>query len=149
MACIILSSKPSLGLTFPFMMQPRLLLNGGIPPKTWTVLNQDHDCTVCCKSVLGDCTLRPVCEFESSSRPRWFERVRCGHFIRRPSRRVIHIFVRARIVLIEPQFLKKFLHFSKHRIHPELTDDAREYIASSYASLRSKQVREREIVKAK
>lgn len=38
------------------------------------------------------------------------------------------------------QFLKKFLHYSKHRIHPELTEDAREHIASAYASLRSKQV---------
>ncbi|CAM9270709.1 unnamed protein product, partial [Ectocarpus sp. 4 AP-2014] len=37
------------------------------------------------------------------------------------------------------QFLKKFLHYSKHRIHPELTEDAREHIASAYASLRSKQ----------
>ncbi len=38
------------------------------------------------------------------------------------------------------QFLKKFLHYSKHRIHPELTEDAREHISSAYASLRSKQV---------
>lgn len=39
------------------------------------------------------------------------------------------------------QFLKKFLHYSKHRVHPELTESARGHIASSYASLRSKQVR--------
>ncbi|CAM9685703.1 unnamed protein product [Ectocarpus sp. 12 AP-2014] len=41
--------------------------------------------------------------------------------------------------LVCQKFLKKFLHYSKHRIHPELTEDAREHIASAYASLRSKQ----------
>lgn len=46
----------------------------------------------------------------------------------------------ARYCCIRVQFLKKFLHYSKHRIHPELTEGAREHIASAYASLRSKQV---------
>eukprot|EP00752_Nemacystus_decipiens_P011885 g10538.t1 len=41
--------------------------------------------------------------------------------------------------LVCQKFLKKFLHYSKHRIHPELTEDAREQISSAYASLRSKQ----------
>eukprot|EP00903_Cladosiphon_okamuranus_P019662 g18075.t1 len=41
--------------------------------------------------------------------------------------------------LVCQKFLKKFLHYSKHRIHPELTEDAREHISSAYASLRSKQ----------
>ncbi|CAM9104625.1 unnamed protein product [Discosporangium mesarthrocarpum] len=41
--------------------------------------------------------------------------------------------------LLCQKFLKKFLHYSKHRIHPELTEEAREHIASAYASLRSKQ----------
>ncbi|CAM9591386.1 unnamed protein product, partial [Scytosiphon promiscuus] len=41
--------------------------------------------------------------------------------------------------LVCQKFLKKFLHYSKHRIHPELTEEAREHIASAYASLRSKQ----------
>lgn len=41
--------------------------------------------------------------------------------------------------LVCQKFLKKFLHYSKHRVHPELTESARGHIASSYASLRSKQ----------
>ncbi|CAM9305987.1 unnamed protein product [Laminaria digitata] len=45
----------------------------------------------------------------------------------------------AREELVCQKFLKKFLHYSKHRVHPELTQEARENIASAYASLRSKQ----------
>eukprot|EP00904_Undaria_pinnatifida_P009364 jgi/Undpi1/5558/HiC_scaffold_2.g00835.m1 len=45
----------------------------------------------------------------------------------------------AREELVCQKFLKKFLHYSKHRVHPELTEEAREHIASAYASLRSKQ----------
>ena len=52
-------------------------------------------------------------------------------------------------VPILSQFLKKFLHYSKHRIHPELTEDAREHIANAYASLRSKQVWLKAIVRCR
>lgn len=35
------------------------------------------------------------------------------------------------------QFLKKYIHYAKHRIQPELTDEASEQIATTYAELRN------------
>ncbi|KAI9198885.1 hypothetical protein LWI28_023774 [Acer negundo] len=35
------------------------------------------------------------------------------------------------------KFLKKYIHYAKHRIQPELIDEASEYIATSYAELRN------------
>ncbi|KAF9684170.1 hypothetical protein SADUNF_Sadunf04G0089900 [Salix dunnii] len=35
------------------------------------------------------------------------------------------------------KFLKKYIHYAKHRIQPELTDEASEQIATAYAELRS------------
>ncbi|CAN8267326.1 unnamed protein product [Cochlearia groenlandica] len=35
------------------------------------------------------------------------------------------------------KFLKKYIHYSKHRIQPELTDEASERIAEAYADLRN------------
>ncbi|XP_020232933.1 DNA replication licensing factor MCM3 [Cajanus cajan] len=35
------------------------------------------------------------------------------------------------------KFLKKYIHYAKHRIQPELTDEASESIATAYAELRS------------
>ncbi|KAL5187823.1 DNA replication licensing factor MCM3 1 [Glycine soja] len=35
------------------------------------------------------------------------------------------------------KFLKKFIHYAKHRIQPELTDEASENIATAYAELRN------------
>jgi DNA replication licensing factor MCM3 len=37
------------------------------------------------------------------------------------------------------QFLKKFILYAKHRVHPKLTPNASEYLASAYAELRSKE----------
>ncbi|CAM9139800.1 unnamed protein product [Choristocarpus tenellus] len=52
---------------------------------------------------------------------------------------LLHIAREERDELLCQKFLKKYLHFSKTNIHPELTEGAREHIASAYASLRSKQ----------
>ncbi|KAG8634664.1 DNA replication licensing factor MCM3 isoform X1 [Manihot esculenta] len=35
------------------------------------------------------------------------------------------------------KFLKKYIHYAKHRIQPELSDEASEHIATAYAELRS------------
>lgn len=35
------------------------------------------------------------------------------------------------------KFLKKYIHYAKHRIQPDLTDEASEYIATAYAELRN------------
>ncbi|GLT68372.1 hypothetical protein SLA2020_406120 [Shorea laevis] len=35
------------------------------------------------------------------------------------------------------KFLKKYIHYAKHRFQPELTDEASEYIATAYAELRN------------
>ncbi|XP_016460822.1 DNA replication licensing factor MCM3 homolog 2 isoform X2 [Nicotiana tabacum] len=35
------------------------------------------------------------------------------------------------------QFLKTYIHYAKNRIHPELTDEASDHIATAYAELRS------------
>ncbi|KAJ0017359.1 hypothetical protein Pint_10011 [Pistacia integerrima] len=35
------------------------------------------------------------------------------------------------------KFLKKYIHYAKHRIQPELTDEASEHIATAYAELRN------------
>ncbi|KAI7740412.1 hypothetical protein M8C21_017573 [Ambrosia artemisiifolia] len=35
------------------------------------------------------------------------------------------------------KFLKKYIHYAKHRIQPDLTDEASEYIATAYANLRN------------
>eukprot|EP00978_Attheya_sp_CCMP212_P028745 scaffold100198_cov61-Attheya_sp.AAC.1 len=40
---------------------------------------------------------------------------------------------------LQHEFLRKFLHFAKARTSPTLTDAAREYIASRYAEMRSRQ----------
>ncbi|KAJ6926944.1 DNA replication licensing factor MCM3 [Populus alba x Populus x berolinensis] len=39
------------------------------------------------------------------------------------------------------KFLKKYIHYAKHRIQPELTDEASEQIATAYAELRSAVIR--------
>ena len=70
----------------------------------------------------------------SSRRLRWTFCVAVAHAANDCFRRL------APMDVVRFQFLKKFLHYSKHRIHPELTEDAREHISSAYASLRSKQV---------
>lgn len=41
--------------------------------------------------------------------------------------------------VLQHDFLRKFLHFAKTRMKPQLTDSAREYIASRYAEMRSRQ----------
>ena len=41
--------------------------------------------------------------------------------------------------VLQHDFLRKFLHFAKTRMKPSLTDSAREYIASRYAEMRSRQ----------
>ncbi|KAK2976476.1 hypothetical protein RJ640_020517 [Escallonia rubra] len=35
------------------------------------------------------------------------------------------------------KFLKKYIHYAKHRIQPDLTDEASDYIATAYAELRN------------
>ncbi|RDX77406.1 DNA replication licensing factor MCM3, partial [Mucuna pruriens] len=35
------------------------------------------------------------------------------------------------------KFLKKYIHYAKHRIQPDLTDEASENIATAYAELRN------------
>lgn len=40
--------------------------------------------------------------------------------------------------VLHSKFLKKFVHYVKEQPDPELSDDAREYMAAQYASLRSK-----------
>ena len=41
--------------------------------------------------------------------------------------------------ILQHDFLRKFLHFAKTRIKPELTDGAREFIANRYAEMRCRQ----------
>jgi len=41
--------------------------------------------------------------------------------------------------VLQHDFLRKFLYFAKTRMKPSLTDSAREYIASRYAEMRSRQ----------
>jgi DNA replication licensing factor MCM3 len=41
--------------------------------------------------------------------------------------------------ILQHEFLRKFLHFAKTRIRPELTDGAREFIANRYAEMRCRQ----------
>ncbi|CAM9467250.1 unnamed protein product [Phaeothamnion confervicola] len=41
--------------------------------------------------------------------------------------------------LLCQKFLKKYLYYAKTRVHPKLTDEAREFIAAAYAVLRGKQ----------
>jgi len=41
--------------------------------------------------------------------------------------------------LLQHDFLRKYLHFAKTRFKPTLTEEAREYIASRYAEMRSRQ----------
>lgn len=41
--------------------------------------------------------------------------------------------------VLQHDFLRKFLHFAKTRMKPKLTESAREYIASRYAEMRSRQ----------
>ena len=41
--------------------------------------------------------------------------------------------------VLQHDFLRKYLHFAKNRMKPVLTEEAREYIASRYAEMRSRQ----------
>lgn len=41
--------------------------------------------------------------------------------------------------ILQHEFLRKYLHFAKTRIRPELTEDAREFIANRYAEMRCRQ----------
>jgi len=41
--------------------------------------------------------------------------------------------------ILQHEFLRKYLHFAKTRFKPTLTEEAREYIASRYAEMRSRQ----------
>jgi len=41
--------------------------------------------------------------------------------------------------ILQKDFLRKYLHFAKTRIQPVLTDESREYVASRYAEMRSRQ----------
>jgi DNA replication licensing factor MCM3 len=41
--------------------------------------------------------------------------------------------------VLQHDFLRKYLHFAKNRIKPELTEEAREFIANRYAEMRCKQ----------
>eukprot|EP00934_Nitzschia_sp_Nitz4_P001891 Nitzschia sp. Nitz4//scaffold11_size288233//168526//171028//NITZ4_000784-RA/size288233-snap-gene-0.26-mRNA-1//1//CDS//3329534104//1891//frame0 len=41
--------------------------------------------------------------------------------------------------ILQHDFLRKYLHFAKNRIRPELTEDAREFIANKYAEMRCRQ----------
>ena len=41
--------------------------------------------------------------------------------------------------ILQHEFLRKYLHFAKTRMHPELTEEAREFIANRYAELRCRQ----------
>lgn len=41
--------------------------------------------------------------------------------------------------ILQHDFLRKFLHFAKSRIRPELTEGAREFIANRYAEMRCRQ----------
>lgn len=40
--------------------------------------------------------------------------------------------------VLKVSFLKKFIHYAKSRIHPELSEEASEYIAEVYSNIRSK-----------
>lgn len=40
--------------------------------------------------------------------------------------------------ILQHDFLRKYLHFAKNRIKPELTEEAREFIANRYAEMRCK-----------
>lgn len=40
--------------------------------------------------------------------------------------------------VLQHDFLRKYLHFAKNRIRPELTEEAREFIANRYAEMRCK-----------
>ncbi|KAL8192225.1 hypothetical protein R6Q57_027892 [Mikania cordata] len=44
---------------------------------------------------------------------------------------------RPNVEALKIKFLKKYIHYAKHRIQPELTDEASEYIATAYAELRN------------
>ncbi|XP_071715954.1 DNA replication licensing factor MCM3-like [Rutidosis leptorrhynchoides] len=44
---------------------------------------------------------------------------------------------RPRDETLKIKFLKKYIHYAKHRITPNLTDEASEYIATAYAELRN------------
>ncbi|PWA66926.1 AAA+ ATPase domain-containing protein [Artemisia annua] len=54
--------------------------------------------------------------------------------------RMLHGQTKGRRVHVEAlkiKFLKKYIHYAKHRIQPDLTDEASEYIATAYAELRN------------
>jgi DNA replicative helicase MCM subunit Mcm2 (Cdc46/Mcm family) len=41
--------------------------------------------------------------------------------------------------ILQHDFLRKYLHFAKTRMHPELTEGARDFIANRYAEMRCRQ----------
>ena len=47
--------------------------------------------------------------------------------------------------LLTKSFLRKYLHYAKQRIHPELTEEAMECIAAEYSGMRSKQAAKRNL----
>lgn len=47
--------------------------------------------------------------------------------------------------LLTKAFLRKYLHYAKQRIHPELTEEAMESIAAEYSGMRSKQAAKRNL----
>nr|XP_043621766.1 DNA replication licensing factor MCM3 [Erigeron canadensis] len=44
---------------------------------------------------------------------------------------------RPHVEALKIKFLKKYIHYAKHRIQPDLTDEASEHIATAYAELRN------------
>ncbi|KAJ9565471.1 hypothetical protein OSB04_001437 [Centaurea solstitialis] len=44
---------------------------------------------------------------------------------------------RPHVEALKIKFLKKYIHYAKHRIQPDLTDEASEFIATAYAELRN------------
>ena len=45
---------------------------------------------------------------------------------------------RPRVELYSHAFLRKYIHYAKNRVKPQLTDDARELIASYFNTIRQK-----------
>ncbi|KAJ4981873.1 hypothetical protein NE237_032710 [Protea cynaroides] len=51
--------------------------------------------------------------------------------------RMLHGKKTGRAQVLTIKFLKKYIHYAKHRIQPDLTDEASEHIATAYAELRN------------
>jgi DNA replicative helicase MCM subunit Mcm2 (Cdc46/Mcm family) len=41
--------------------------------------------------------------------------------------------------VLSQDFLRKYIYYAKRKVKPELTEEAREFIANAYAEMRSKQ----------